>query len=104
MYNNNRNNKRKDTSMYSMSKRNNLQLVPIKWLGTTLCLIGIGLTSLNVYPLNLLFGLIGSALWTLAGILQQDAPLVLVELVAAVMYLLGIIIYIVNALIKWGIV
>jgi hypothetical protein len=28
----------------------------------------------------------------------------LVELVAAVMYLLGIIIYIVNALIKWGIV
>jgi hypothetical protein len=104
MYNNNRNNQWKDSNMYSMSKRNHLQLVPIKWLGTTLCLVGIGLTSLNVYPLNLLFGLIGSALWTLAGILQQDAPLVLVELVAAVMYLLGIIIYIVNALIKWGIV
>jgi len=104
MYNNNRNNQRKDSNMYSMSKRNHLQLVPIKWLGTILCLVGIGLTSLNVYPLNLLFGLIGSALWTLAGILQQDAPLVLVELVAAVMYLLGIIIYIVNALIKWGIV
>jgi len=75
----------------------------IKWLGTTLCLVGIGLTSLNVYPLNLLFGLIGSALWTLAGILQQDAPLVLVELVAAVMYLLGIMFYIINALSSWGI-
>ena len=62
------------------------------------------MTSLNVYPLNLLFGLIGSALWTLAGILQQDAPLVLVELVAAVMYLLGIIVYIINALSLWGIV
>jgi hypothetical protein len=56
-----------------------------------------------VYPLNLLFGLIGSALWTLAGILQQDAPLVLVELVAAVMYLLGIMVYIINALSLWGI-
>jgi len=103
MYNNNRNNQRKDSNMYSMSKRNHLQLVPIKWLGTTLCLVGIGLTSLNVYPLNLLFGLIGSALWTLAGILQQDAPLVLVELVAAVMYLLGIMVYIINALTLWGI-
>ena len=68
-----------------------------------MCLVGIGLTSLNVYPLNLLFGLIGSALWTLAGILQQDAPLVLVELVAAVMYLLGIMVYIINALHTWGI-
>ena len=90
--------------MYGMPKHSDLQLTGLKWSGTTLCLIGIGLTSLNVYPLNLLFGLIGSALWTLAGILQQDAPLVLVELVAAVMYLLGIMVYIINALVKWGIV
>ena len=89
--------------MYGMPRHSNLQLIGIKWSGTTLCLIGIGLTSLNVYPLNLLFGLIGSALWTLAGILQQDAPLVLVELVAAVMYLLGIMVYIINVLSLWGI-
>jgi hypothetical protein len=90
--------------MYGMPTHSNLQLTGLKWSGTTLCLIGIGLTSLNVYPLNLLFGLIGSALWTLAGILQQDAPLVLVELVAAVMYLLGIMVYIINVLSLWGIV
>ena len=90
--------------MYCMSKRNHLQLVGIKWLGTTLCLIGIALTSFNVYPLNLFFGLIGSGFWTLAGILQQDAPLVLVELVAAVMYFLGIMLYIINALYTWGII
>jgi hypothetical protein len=87
-----------------MPTHSHLQLTGLKWSGTTLCLIGIGLTSLNVYPLNLLFGLIGSALWTLAGILQQDAPLVLVELVAAVMYLLGIMVYIINVLSLWGIV
>ena len=90
--------------MHGMPTHSHLQLTGLKWSGTTLCLIGIGLTSLNVYPLNLLFGLIGSALWTLAGILQQDAPLVLVELVAAVMYLLGIMVYVINALSLWGIV
>lgn len=89
--------------MYNMSRRSNLQLIGIKWLGTTLCLLGIALTSFNVYPLNLFFGLIGSGFWTLAGILQQDAPLVLVEFVAAVIYFIGILTYVIHALYKWGI-
>lgn len=75
----------------------------IKWLGTTLCLIGIALTSFNIFPANIVFGLIGSGLWTVAGILQNDAPLVLVEAVATVLYLFGIILYIINALTTWGI-
>ena len=60
------------------------------------------MTSFNVYPLNLFFGLIGSGFWTLAGILQQDAPLFLVEGVAVILYLVGFISYIVLALSKWG--
>jgi hypothetical protein len=75
----------------------------IKWSGTVLCLVGIALTSFNIYPANIIFGLIGSGLWTLAGILQKDAPLVLVEAVATVLYLFGIILYIINALTTWGI-
>lgn len=75
----------------------------IKWLGTTLCLIGIALTSFNIFPANIVFGLIGSGLWTVAGILQNDAPLVLVEAVATLLYLFGIILYIINALTTWGI-
>ena len=66
-------------------------MILLKWAGTVLCLIGIGLTSFNIYPLNLFFGLVGSALWTLAGFLQQDAPLVLVEAVAVLMYVMGVI-------------
>jgi hypothetical protein len=57
-----------------------------------------------VYPLNLFFGLIGSALWTLAGILQNDAPLVLVEGIAVVIYIVGFISYLVHALVRWGII
>lgn len=89
--------------MYSMSKRSNLQLIGLKWLGTILCLIGILLTSFNVYPLNLFFGLIGSGLWTLAGMLQNDVPLVLVEAVATVIYFIGILTYVIHALFKWGV-
>lgn len=61
----------------------------IKWAGTTLCLIGIALTSLNVFPLNLWFGFVGSALWAWSGIQQKDYALFVVEAVAVLMYLGG---------------
>lgn len=67
-----------------------MSLLLIKWAGTTLCLIGILLTSLNIYPINVVFGLVGSGFWTLAGIYQRDMPLFLVEAVAALFYLMGL--------------
>ena len=63
----------------------------IKWAGTVLCLVGIALTSFNVYPLNVFLSLVGSALWTWAGYLQNDLPLILVEAVAVTLYLIGAI-------------
>lgn len=66
-------------------------MILIKWLGTILCLIGIGLTSFNIYPANIFFSLVGSGLWTLAGFLQRDVPLFLVEIVAVLFYILGVI-------------
>jgi len=62
----------------------------IRWSGTILCLIGIALTSLNIYPLNLVFGLVGSFLWTVQGYLYKDNALLVVELVAVLMYLGGL--------------
>jgi drug/metabolite transporter (DMT)-like permease len=62
-----------------------------KWIGTILCLLGIALTSLNIYPLNLLFGLIGSFLWTVEGLVAKDYALFTVEAVAVAMYLGGIV-------------
>jgi len=84
--------------MYGLSRNNSLQLITVKWLGTTLCLVGIALTSFNIYPANIVFSLIGSVLWTMAGILQRDAPLVLVELVAALLYFGGLILYVYSQL------
>ena len=62
----------------------------IRWGGTFLCLVGIALTSLNIYPLNLLFGFVGSFLWTVQGYIYKDKALVVVELVAVLMYLVGL--------------
>jgi len=78
-------------------------IVFIKWAGTILCLIGIGLTSWNIYPLNIIFGLVGSGLWAMSGYAQDDTPLFLVEIVAASLYLLGLVSYIYQALRLWGI-
>ena len=68
----------------------------IKWSGTILCLLGIGLTSFNVYPMNVFLSLIGSGLWTWAGYKQSDAPLVLVEGVAVTLYFIGVITWLMN--------
>jgi hypothetical protein len=57
--------------------------------------MGIGLTSFNIYPLNIFLSLVGSALWTLAGFLQRDVPLFLVEIVAVFFYILGVITWLV---------
>jgi drug/metabolite transporter (DMT)-like permease len=61
-----------------------------KWIGTALCLIGILLTSFNIYPLNIYFGLFGSAVWALVGIYQEDMPLFVVEFVAVFFYFVGV--------------
>ena len=84
--------------MYGMPRNSNLQLIIVKWLGTTLCLIGIALTSFNIYPANIILSLFGSALWTMAGILQRDAPLILVEVVAVFLYSAGFISYVISKL------
>lgn len=63
----------------------------VKWIGTILCLVGIALTSANIYPSNLFYGFAGSSIWAFAGIYQRDIPLFLVEFVAVAIYVIGVI-------------
>lgn len=73
----------------------------LKWTGTALCLLGILLTSLNIYPLNIFIGFVGSGLWAYAGYEQDDFALFTVEIVAVALYLAGIVLYIYNKLSIW---
>lgn len=65
----------------------------LRWTGTTLCIIGIALTSFNVYPSNIVFGIIGSGLWAWVGFRRHDYALLIVEFVAVLVYLAGFIHY-----------
>lgn len=62
-----------------------------KWFATCLCLAGIALTSFNIYPMNIVLSAVGSAMWAWAGWKQRDNPLLIVELVAVVFYISGMI-------------
>jgi len=73
----------------------------LKWTGTLLCLLGIVLTSINIYPINILIGCIGSALWAYSGYSEDDMALFTVEIVAVAIYFSGIVLYIYNKIDVW---
>lgn len=63
----------------------------VRWGGTILYMIGMVLTSLNIYPLNLIFGMLGGAMWCIVGIRWKDRALILVEAASALIYLAGLV-------------
>ena len=44
----------------------------LKWISTFLVLVGILLTNLNIYPLNIYFHGLGVIGWTIAGFISKD--------------------------------
>jgi len=62
-----------------------------KWIATCLCLVGIALTSYNIYPMNIVLSAVGSSMWAWAGWKQRDNPLLIVEAVAVFFYASGFI-------------
>ena len=46
----------------------------MKWLGTAFVLIGILMTNLNIYPLNIFLHGTGVIFWAAAGYITQDKP------------------------------
>jgi hypothetical protein len=54
-------------------------------------MIGMLLTALNIFPLNLIFGAIGGILWCIVGFSYKDKALILVEAASAAIYLFGLL-------------
>ena len=44
----------------------------LKWISTFLVLVGILLTNLNIFPLNIYFHGLGVVGWTIAGYVSKD--------------------------------
>jgi hypothetical protein len=49
-----------------------LSVQNLKWASTACVLIGIFLTSVNIYPINIMFHFTGSLGWTIAGVATKD--------------------------------
>lgn len=63
----------------------------LRWSGTIFYMIGMLLTALNIFPLNLIFGAIGGTLWCIVGLNYKDKALILVEAASAAIYLFGLL-------------
>jgi len=57
------------------TQQGRLMIFYIKWGSTILVLIGILLTNLNIYPLNIFIHGAGAVGWTIAGYLTSDRAL-----------------------------
>jgi len=62
----------------------------IEWTSTFILITGVLLTSLNVYPLNLVFNFVGNLGWFVIGFLWRKYSLIVVQTVILAIYLSGI--------------
>ena len=65
----------------------------IKWVSSFIILIGMALTSINLTPFNLYFHFVGVSGWLIVGVMWHDRALMVVNSVAAMIFLMGILRY-----------
>ena len=65
----------------------------IKWVSSFIILIGMALTSINLTPFNLYFHFVGVSGWLIVGLMWHDRALMVVNSVAAMIFLMGILRY-----------
>ena len=63
----------------------------IKWVASFLLIIGVILTSNNVFPANLIFHAIGMLGWFVVGILWNDRALIVINAVTLALMSNGLI-------------
>ena len=63
----------------------------VKWCSSLLVLTGMLLTSVDIYPYNLIFHLFGVRGWCVGGMLWHDRALILLNGIATFIFALGIL-------------
>ena len=62
----------------------------VKWSSSIVIIVGMILSSLNVYPINLFVHTVGVAGWLWVGFLWHDRALILLNGIAIAVFVLGI--------------
>jgi hypothetical protein len=63
----------------------------IKWISSVFIIIAMALTSANLYPVNIVFHLIGVTGWLVVGMLWHDRALIFLNGVAIFVFATGIL-------------
>ena len=62
-----------------------------KWASSVFIIIAMALTSANLYPINIVFHLIGVGGWLIVGMLWHDRALIFLNAVAIFVYATGLL-------------
>lgn len=62
-----------------------------EWACTIVLLAGVGLTSLNIFPLNIWFLLLGNVGWIVLGIIWRKVSLIVLQTVITIIYIAGLV-------------
>lgn len=65
----------------------------IKWVSSIILILGMILTSNNIYPLNLVFHIIGLMGWVTVAFMWNDRALIVINTIGLVIYINGVIKY-----------
>lgn len=63
----------------------------LKWASSVFIIIAMALTSANLYPINIVFHLIGVAGWLVVGMLWHDRALIFLNGVAIFVFATGLL-------------
>jgi hypothetical protein len=65
----------------------------IKWVSSIILILGMILTSNNIYPLNLVLHIIGIGGWLVVAMMWNDRALMVINSIGIVIYINGILQY-----------
>ena len=63
----------------------------LEWTSTVVLLVGVYLTAINVYPINVYISLIGNFGWLLVAVIWKKWSLLVVQLVIVALYFYGML-------------
>ncbi len=62
----------------------------IEWSSTAILIVGVALTSFNIYPLNVYLSFAGNLGWLIVALSWRKKSLIVIQIVMAVIYMAGI--------------
>ena len=63
----------------------------LEWSSTVVLLIGVYLTAVNIYPMNVYISLVGNFGWLLVAVIWRKWSLLTVQLVIVALYMYGML-------------